>query len=124
MRKVTEQELNRMALKGGAKVKRNPVSRVPTESEIAASNTKPTPTPPAAPPDSSIPFASMQASMGASNQMLAEVVENNSRVISEFRQDMQGKKPLAGVAYRHTVRRGRDKLIEYVDSIPMEMRAK
>ena len=122
MRKVSEQELNRMALKGGAKVKRKPVSRVPTDSEIAAQT--PTEAPvrtPDAPPDSSIPFASMQASMGHINEEMRRVVDHNSQVMVDLKTSL-GKDPPARKPWRLRVKRSPDKLIEYVDAIPVEFK--
>lgn len=105
----------------GAKIKRP--SKVPTLEEIQASAPPPAPAPA---PDNSIPFAAMQASMGAINQQLGEIVAQNSRVIDQLRteaaqkvQERPERKP-----WRAKVKRDRSKLIDYVDVIPLEIRQK
>ena len=112
MPKISEKELNRMAMTG-AKVKRKPVSRVPTASEIAAQTPTEAPEPaPAAPPDSSIPLASMQA-MGAMNQQLARVVEQNTRAIAGLHGQITQPKPK--LRRLKVVRDRMSKLIAYCD---------
>lgn len=112
--KISQKALNQMAVRG-AKVTRQ-TSSVPSEAEVAVAE-PPAPPPPAAPDP--LPFASMQASMDRMGQQLTTTVENNTRAIERFGADMANQKPRAGVAYRATVARDRNKLIEYVDIIPM-----
>jgi hypothetical protein len=114
--KISQQALNRMAVRG-AKIKRKS-SPVPTPEEVRAA--EPPPPPPA--PDNSIPMASMAASMNIINQQLGDIVAQNSRVIEQFRteaaqkvQERPGRQP-----WRAIVNRDKNKLIHYVDLIPLK----
>ena len=118
---VSEQDLNRMAVRG-AKVRRKS-SAVPTKEEVAATAPPPTPpTPPQAPPDNSMPMASMAASSNAINQQLASIVEQNSQTIMGLQDDLrrqmmhQPKK----TPWDFFVYRDRSKLIERVRAVPVE----
>lgn len=104
-----------MALHGG-KVNRAPKA-VPAPAPAAA----PAPPPAPAPQDNSIPFASMQASMNVINEQLRTVVEHNSQVIAGLKSSLD-KDPPARKPWRLKVARTREKLIDYVDAIPMEMK--
>ena len=116
MAKISEQELNRMAARG-ATITRAPK---PAPAPVQQPPRQPTRAAPAQPP---VPMAAMQASMNVINQQLAGVVEQNSRAIDAFRQELAKDKPRPGIPYRHKILRDRSsKLIEYVDSIPMEIK--
>lgn len=118
-KKISQKRLNQMAL-GGAKVKRKS-SPVPSAEEVKAAAPPP---PPAPAPDNSVPFASMAASMAAINSQLAETVENNTRVIEQFRKDAAAKlaENPKRQPWRAKVKRDRNKLIDYVDLIPVEFK--
>jgi len=140
MRKVTETELNRMKKRGGVKVKRRLGTKKP-EPEVtenaALSGAKeseavlpapalpvpePVPEPALAPVIDMKPFAAMSASIAASNANVAKLVENNTRVIEDFKTQLAEK---AGqvkkrVSWRHRVKRDQFKLMEEIISIPME----
>ena len=114
MAEISEQELNLKGL-GGAKITRRPA---PGLAEVSA----PAPPAPPAPVDNSIPMASMAASMNAINAQLGDIVAHNSRVIEGLQDDMRrqmvkspGRKP-----WRAKVIRDRNRLIDYVDLIPLE----
>lgn len=120
-KKISQKRLNQMAL-GGAKVKRKS-SPVPSAEEVRAAAPPPIPPNPI-PQDNSVPFASMAASMAAINSQLAETVENNTRVIEQFRKDAAAKlaENPKRQPWRAKVKRDRNKLIDYVDLIPVEFK--
>ncbi len=125
--KITETELNKMAVRGAKVTRRS--SPVPSAAEVAESESRapvrPSPELASAPPpvsDSSIPMASMAASMTAINKQLGDIVEHNSRVMEGMQDDIRrqmvkspGRKP-----WRAYVKRDRTRLIDYVDLIPLE----
>ncbi len=144
MRTVTEKELGRLKKRGGVKVKRRLGTKKP-EPEVkeaaALSGAKapeavlpapalpipepvavPTPEPTPAPIIDIKPFAAMSASIAASNANVAKLVENNTRVIEDFKTQLADK---AGevrkrVAWRHKVKRDSFKMMEEIISIPIE----
>ncbi len=68
------------------------------------------------------PFAAMSASIAASNANVAKLIENNTKVIENFKIHLAEK---AGnvkkrVAWRHKVKRDQFKLMEEIISIPIE----
>ena len=134
MRKVSESQLKRLKKKGkvrkkmGAQPERESPAPVAKDGE-GMSGSKPTeqpapaltPPPPPAPAAAPEPMASMSASMAVRDGLLEKVIDNNTRAISEFRLALETQKPRAGVGYEHTVKRGKDKLIDKVISLPIPM---
>jgi len=138
MKKISQQDLDRLRRKKGVKIKRKlgaqPVAEkpepvtmdgevksgaTPSEQPVPAS----IPTPPAPAPAPVIdmqPFAAMSASVASSNARLEKVVANNTKALerladsaSEVRQN---------VPYRHKVKRTAKLLIDEIISTPMEMK--
>jgi hypothetical protein len=70
------------------------------------------------------PFAAMSASIAASNQNFAQLIEKNTETIEAFRVQLAEKaKEVKGrVPWRHKIKR-KDKLIDEVISTPMEKSA-
>lgn len=132
MRQVSQVELRRLKKKGKVRKKMGaqPEKTMPTP--VAAkggermSGSKPAEQPvlaPSIPEPTPQPMASMSASMELRDGLLHDLIANNTQAIDSFRLALAEQKPRAGVPYRHTVNRGKDKLIDYVDSIPIEAKA-
>lgn len=131
MKTVSMTQLNRLKKKGKVRKKlgvqpekEKPASVVPVAEGMSGSEVTEPPAPalaPEPPPPAPVePMASMSASMELRDGLLQDLIANNTRAIDEFRQALVQQKPRAGVPYEHTVKRGKDKLIEKVISIPME----
>jgi len=136
MKKMTQKDLDRLGKGRGVKVRRKmgaqpkkPELDVEVEDAVAMSGVE---TPeieapaPALPLEVNMePFASMSASMTASNANFATLIQKNTEVIEAFRVQLAEKKEevKGHVPWRHTVKRGKDKLIDYVDSVPRQAKA-
>jgi hypothetical protein len=126
MRQVSEVELKRLKKRG--KVRRKLGAQPKTEKPepvvaegIRKSGSEPETQPvPASTPAPVEQSASMSASMALRDGLLEQLVSNNTAAIERFSLALAAEKPKRGVAYRHTVNRSKDKLIDFVDSIPME----
>lgn len=127
MRKVSQVELKRLKKKGKVRRKMGaqPEKTMPTlvaKDDKGMSGSVSAEQPVSAPtPEPAQPMASMSASMELRDGLLQDLVANNTKAIDDFRQALEKEKPRMGVSYRHTVKRGEDKLIDYVDSIPMDV---
>jgi len=67
------------------------------------------------------PFASMAASMAASQASVEILIGNNTKVMQQFREDLaEIKKPRHRVPWEHTVKRTDKGLINKIISIPQE----
>ena len=135
-RKVSQQELDRLRRKKGVKIKRKlgtaPKKPEPVEVSEAKSGATPTdmpvpasvpePTPPPAPVIDMQPFAAMSASMAASNVNITRLVENNTKVIEDFKTQLAEKsgEVRKRVSWRHKIKRDGFKLMEEIISSPME----
>ena len=131
MRQVSEKELTRMKKRGGTKVKRRlgtgtkkPEPEIKEEGlDLSGSDSTNLPTVPASPPDTK-PYAAMAASVAASNASMEKLVDSNTLAIVTFAKKLDSMKPADKSIWqkadfiRHKVKR-KDKLIDYVDSIPM-----
>ena len=114
-KKISQKRLNQMAL-GGAKVKRKS-SPVPSAEEVKAAAPPP---PPAPAPDNSAPLAAMAASVSAMSSQLAAALENNTKALALVA-TKPAEKP-ERQPWRAKVKRDRNKLIDYVDLIPVEFK--
>lgn len=134
VKKISAEELARLKSKGGVTVKRRP-GTAPKTPEPEATKKDATPLsgdaaprsePPAPAPAPIIdmqPMASMAATMAARDAQFERLIENNTRMLAEFRRDLEKSSvPKARKPWRATPKRGKDKLIEYVDIIPMELK--
>lgn len=140
MKKISQQELDKLRRKKGVKVKRKLGTKKPEPvakrsgaesgakqkvAPVPASKPKPVapaPTPAPAPVIDMKPFAAMSASIATSNANIAKLVENNTKVIEDFKTQLAEK---AGevkkrVSWRHRIKRDGFKLIEEIISSPME----
>lgn len=138
MKTMSQKDFDRLGKKRGVNVRRKmgvqPKKPEPeVEDEVALSGAKaaeaevPVPALPPAPLEVNMePFASMSASMTASNANFATLIEKNTETIEAFRVQLTEKTDLskwqAADFIRHKVKR-KDKLIDYVDSIPMMKKA-
>lgn len=117
-KKISENEANRMKVRG-TKMRRKS-SAVPSREEVAAAAP---PAPPAPPPvDNSIPMASMAASSDAINQQLGAIVAQNSQTISAMQDDLRRQmmhRPKK-TPWDFFIHRDRNKLIERVRAEPVE----
>lgn len=126
MKTVSAVELKRLKKKGkvrkkmGAQPAKEKPGSVDVDDEGMSGSTSEAKPAPALTPEPLQPQASMSASMELRDGLLQDLITNNTQVIAEFRQTLAEQKPRPGIPYRHKVVRGKDKLIDYVDSIPME----
>ena len=135
MRQVSEKELARMKKRGGTKVKRRlgtgtkkPEPEIKEEGlDLSGSDSTNLPTAQASPPDTK-PYAAIASSMAASNASMEKLVDNNTIAIGAFGKKLEALKPAELSKWqkadfiRHKVKRLENKLIDFVDSVPMRNR--
>jgi hypothetical protein len=133
VKQISEKDLTRMKKRGGVKVKRKlgtatkkPEPEIKEEGlDLSGSDSTNLPTAPASPVPDTKPYAAMSASIAASNASMEKLVDNNTQAIRDFGVKLAALKPAEKSIWqksdfiRHKVKRGKDKLIEYVDSTPM-----
>lgn len=135
MKKLSQKELDKLRRKKGVSVKRKlgtkpkkPESEVkePAAESGAVETAAPAPAlPPTvipAPPTDMKPYAAMSASIAASNANVAKLIENNTKVIEDFKAQLAEKADKTGkrVSWRHRIKRDGFKLMEEIISSPME----
>jgi len=131
MRQVTKEQLTRMKKRGGVKVKRRLgtgklESDVKDSSVVSGIAKAETPAPaslPEAPPavPDLQPMAAMAASLAARDAQLELVIENNTRVVKEFKNSLaEMSKPRKRVPWLHKINRTDKGLIDNVLSSPVE----
>ena len=136
MRKVSQVELKRLKKKGkvrrkmGAQPEKERPASVAKDGEGMSGSVpaeQPVPVLPSAPAPE--PMASMAAPMAARDALLEDLIANNTRAISVFGEKLAAMTPRELSKWqkadfiRHNIERRDDKLIDYVDSIPMEAKA-
>ena len=131
MKTMKQADLDRLGKKKGFKVKRKmgvqPKKPEPeVEDEVALSGARaieaeiPAPALPVAPVESEA-FASMSASMAASNANVEKLIANNTATIEAFRAQLaeQAGQVKGHVPWRHKIKRTEKLLIDEVISTPM-----
>lgn len=128
MRKVSQNEFDLLQKRKGVTVKRKMGAQKKPESvvedrKVLSGTRQPEKPVPALPAVSTPkPMASMTASMAARDAQLKLVIENNTKVIREFKTQLATQvaaKPVR-VSWRHKVKRTEKLLIDEVISTPME----
>lgn len=130
MKKMTQQDLDRLGKKKGFKIKRKmgaqkkkPEPEVEVEVALSGAKAAEIDVPvPALPLEVNMePFAAMSASMAASNANFATLIQKNTETIEAFRLQLveKAKEVKGRVPWRHKIKR-KDKLIDEVISTPIE----
>ena len=133
MKKMTQKDLDRLGNKKGVKVRKKfgaqpkkPEPEVEDELALSGANAAEIEVPvPALPMEVNMePFAAMSASIAASNENFATLIQKNTETIEAFRAQLAEKASVVKgrVPWRHKIKR-KDKLIDEVISTPMEKSA-
>jgi hypothetical protein len=133
MKKVSQAELDKLRRKKGVKVKRKlgtkkpePEVKEPAAESGAVETATPAPALPptilAAPQTDMKPYAAMSASIAASNANVAKLIENNTKVIEDFKAQLAEKagETKKRVSWKHKIKRDGFKLMEEIISSPIE----